>query len=202
MLEVYLERTTTSAKDLLAAYRWVYLCVYFIYIFIFEKETSQQFSLLHQGVRMGETATNVANVNMAQGLKIRVEDGCDLADPCDSNICPENSHCSDDWSTHTCVCDPGSIHLHKAIHYNGPCKLLYIAECGLSITPHSLLCVLQVILVRSVWMLATSTLVSMFPPAFGSQVLHTATLVNADRTTMASTVKTSKVPSSVGVCAE
>ncbi|XP_056280684.1 cadherin EGF LAG seven-pass G-type receptor 1 isoform X6 [Pseudoliparis swirei] len=60
-----------------------------------------------QGVRMGETPTNVANVNMAQGLKIRVEDGCDLADPCDSNICPENSHCSDDWSTHTCVCDPG-----------------------------------------------------------------------------------------------
>nr|XP_057933071.1 cadherin EGF LAG seven-pass G-type receptor 1 isoform X1 [Doryrhamphus excisus] len=60
-----------------------------------------------QGVRMGETSTNVANVNMARGLKIRVEDGCDLADPCDSNICPENSHCSDDWSTHTCVCDPG-----------------------------------------------------------------------------------------------
>ncbi|XP_027875467.1 cadherin EGF LAG seven-pass G-type receptor 1 isoform X3 [Xiphophorus couchianus] len=60
-----------------------------------------------QGVRVGETATNVANVNMAQGLKIHVEDGCDLADPCESNICPENSHCSDDWSTHTCVCDPG-----------------------------------------------------------------------------------------------
>lgn len=56
---------------------------------------------------MGETSTNVANINMAQGLKIRVEDGCDLADPCDSNICPENSQCSDDWSTHTCVCDPG-----------------------------------------------------------------------------------------------
>lgn len=64
--------------------------------------------VLHQGVRMGETSTNVANVNMAQGLKIRVEEGCDLADPCDSNICPENSHCSDDWSTHTCVCDPGT----------------------------------------------------------------------------------------------
>ncbi|XP_075907847.1 cadherin EGF LAG seven-pass G-type receptor 1 isoform X3 [Nelusetta ayraudi] len=60
-----------------------------------------------QGVRMGETSTNVANINMAQGLKIRVEDGCDLADPCDSNICPENSQCNDDWSTHTCICDPG-----------------------------------------------------------------------------------------------
>uniref|UniRef100_A0A8D3CGK1 Cadherin EGF LAG seven-pass G-type receptor 1a n=1 Tax=Scophthalmus maximus TaxID=52904 RepID=A0A8D3CGK1_SCOMX len=49
----------------------------------------------------------VPNVNMARGLKIRVEDGCDLDDPCDSNICPDNSHCSDDWSTYSCVCDPG-----------------------------------------------------------------------------------------------
>ena len=63
-----------------------------------------------QGARRGETSTNVVNVNMLQGFKIRVEDGCDLADPCDSNICPENSHCSDDWSTHTCVCDPGNTH--------------------------------------------------------------------------------------------
>ncbi|XP_029019747.1 cadherin EGF LAG seven-pass G-type receptor 1 isoform X4 [Betta splendens] len=60
-----------------------------------------------QGVRMGETSTNVANINVAQGLKIRVEDGCDVADPCDSNICSDNSHCHDDWSAHTCVCDPG-----------------------------------------------------------------------------------------------
>lgn len=76
----------------------------------FEKKHDNSFllSVTTQGVRMGETSTNVANVNMAQGLKIRVEDGCDLTDPCDSNICPENSHCSDDWSTHTCVCDPGN----------------------------------------------------------------------------------------------
>uniref|UniRef100_A0A8C9TNK3 Cadherin EGF LAG seven-pass G-type receptor 1 n=1 Tax=Scleropages formosus TaxID=113540 RepID=A0A8C9TNK3_SCLFO len=60
-----------------------------------------------QGVRMGETATNTGNINMLQGLKIRVEEGCDLADPCDANLCPEHSHCSDDWSAHTCVCDPG-----------------------------------------------------------------------------------------------
>ncbi|XP_076008243.1 cadherin EGF LAG seven-pass G-type receptor 1 isoform X2 [Genypterus blacodes] len=68
---------------------------------------SRGFTGCIQGVRMGETSTNVANVNMAQGLKIRVEEGCDLADPCDAHMCPENSHCSDDWSTHTCVCDPG-----------------------------------------------------------------------------------------------
>ncbi|KAI4886088.1 hypothetical protein NFI96_021834, partial [Prochilodus magdalenae] len=67
----------------------------------------QGFQGCMQGVRMGETSTNTANINMQQGLKIRVEEGCDLADPCDSNICPMNSHCTDDWSTHTCVCEPG-----------------------------------------------------------------------------------------------
>ncbi|XP_017552506.1 cadherin EGF LAG seven-pass G-type receptor 1 isoform X2 [Pygocentrus nattereri] len=67
----------------------------------------QGFQGCMQGVRMGETSTNTANINMQQGLKIHVEEGCDLADPCDSNICPENSQCMDDWSTHTCVCDPG-----------------------------------------------------------------------------------------------
>uniref|UniRef100_A0A3B3ZJN6 Uncharacterized protein n=1 Tax=Periophthalmus magnuspinnatus TaxID=409849 RepID=A0A3B3ZJN6_9GOBI len=60
-----------------------------------------------QGVRVGETPSSASNVNMAQGMKIRVEEGCDVADPCDSNICPENSHCSDDWTTHSCICDPG-----------------------------------------------------------------------------------------------
>ncbi|XP_061571275.1 cadherin EGF LAG seven-pass G-type receptor 1 isoform X2 [Cololabis saira] len=96
-----------------------------------------------QGVRMGETSTNIANINMAQGLKIRVEDGCDLADPCDSNICPENSHCSDDWSAHTCVCDPGYFgkNCMDACHLN-PCEHVstcvrkpssshgYTCECG------------------------------------------------------------------------
>ncbi|XP_034019490.1 cadherin EGF LAG seven-pass G-type receptor 1 isoform X2 [Thalassophryne amazonica] len=72
-----------------------------------DNHVSRGFTGCIQGVRMGETSTNVANINMAQGLKIRVEDGCDMADPCDSNICPENSHCSDDWSAHTCICDPG-----------------------------------------------------------------------------------------------
>lgn len=60
-----------------------------------------------QGVRVGETPSSMSNMNMAQGMKIRVEEGCDVSDPCDSNICPENSHCSDEWTTHSCVCDPG-----------------------------------------------------------------------------------------------
>uniref|UniRef100_A0A8C7GPE4 Cadherin EGF LAG seven-pass G-type receptor 1 n=1 Tax=Oncorhynchus kisutch TaxID=8019 RepID=A0A8C7GPE4_ONCKI len=96
-----------------------------------------------QGVRMGETSTNVVNVNMLLGFKIHVEDGCDLADPCDSNICPENSHCSDDWSAHTCVCDPGYFGREcvDACHLN-PCEHVstcvrkpssshgYTCECG------------------------------------------------------------------------
>lgn len=60
-----------------------------------------------QGVRVGDTPSSVSGVNMALGLKIRVEEGCDVSDPCDSNLCPENSQCSDDWTTHSCVCDPG-----------------------------------------------------------------------------------------------
>uniref|UniRef100_A0AAV2IVZ2 Uncharacterized protein n=1 Tax=Knipowitschia caucasica TaxID=637954 RepID=A0AAV2IVZ2_KNICA len=60
-----------------------------------------------QGVRVGETPSSASNVNMALGMKVHVDEGCDISDPCDSNICPENSHCSDDWITHSCVCDPG-----------------------------------------------------------------------------------------------
>uniref|UniRef100_A0A8C9VE66 Cadherin EGF LAG seven-pass G-type receptor 1 n=1 Tax=Scleropages formosus TaxID=113540 RepID=A0A8C9VE66_SCLFO len=98
-----------------------------------------------QGVRMGETATNTGNVNMLQGLKIRVEEGCDLADPCDSNVCPEHSHCSDDWSTHSCVCDPGYFgndcvdacqlnpceHVSRCVHRPSSSHG-YTCECGQS----------------------------------------------------------------------
>lgn len=110
---------------------------------------------------MGETSNNVANVNMAQGLKIRVEDGCDLADPCDSNICPENSHCSDDWSTHTCDCDPGKHARTTAART----PLLPPALCGLGVTPGCLFLVSQVISGRSAWTPASSTPASTFLPA-------------------------------------
>ncbi|KAM4619207.1 cadherin EGF LAG seven-pass G-type receptor 1-like [Polymixia lowei] len=60
-----------------------------------------------QGVRMGETSTKLANVNMRQGQRIRVEEGCQVADSCTSNICPQNSRCTDTWGAHTCVCHPG-----------------------------------------------------------------------------------------------
>ncbi|XP_029607455.1 cadherin EGF LAG seven-pass G-type receptor 1 isoform X1 [Salmo trutta] len=60
-----------------------------------------------QGVRMGETSTNLANVNMLQGQKVRVEDGCVVVNPCTPNVCPEHSRCTDNWSSHTCMCLPG-----------------------------------------------------------------------------------------------
>uniref|UniRef100_A0A8C0VCZ1 Cadherin EGF LAG seven-pass G-type receptor 1 n=1 Tax=Cyanistes caeruleus TaxID=156563 RepID=A0A8C0VCZ1_CYACU len=61
----------------------------------------------HQGVRMGETSTNIATLNMKQAIKINVREGCEVDNPCDSNPCPQNSYCSDDWDSYSCVCDPG-----------------------------------------------------------------------------------------------
>nr|XP_020652661.1 cadherin EGF LAG seven-pass G-type receptor 1 isoform X2 [Pogona vitticeps] len=60
-----------------------------------------------QGVRMGETSTNVAALNTNQAIKINVKEGCDVENPCDSNPCPLHSYCSDDWDSYSCVCDPG-----------------------------------------------------------------------------------------------
>uniref|UniRef100_A0A674GG74 Cadherin EGF LAG seven-pass G-type receptor 1 n=1 Tax=Taeniopygia guttata TaxID=59729 RepID=A0A674GG74_TAEGU len=61
----------------------------------------------HQGVRMGETSTNIATLNMKQAIKINVREGCEVDNPCDSNPCPQHSYCSDDWDSYSCVCDPG-----------------------------------------------------------------------------------------------
>ncbi|KAM6973322.1 cadherin EGF LAG seven-pass G-type receptor 1-like [Aplochiton taeniatus] len=60
-----------------------------------------------QGVRMGETSTNLANVDMRHARKIRVEEGCEVADSCASNACPQNSRCVNAWDSHSCVCQPG-----------------------------------------------------------------------------------------------
>lgn len=60
-----------------------------------------------QGVRMGETSTNIATLNMDDALKVRVKDGCDVEDPCASSPCPQHSRCLDAWDSYTCVCDKG-----------------------------------------------------------------------------------------------
>lgn len=60
-----------------------------------------------QGVRVSETPEGVSGLDPSRGESINVEPGCSLPDPCDSNPCPANSYCSDDWDSYSCSCDPG-----------------------------------------------------------------------------------------------
>ncbi|KAM6214870.1 cadherin EGF LAG seven-pass G-type receptor 1 [Rhynchocyon petersi] len=81
-----------------------------------------------QGVRMGETATNIATLNMDDALKVRVKDGCALGDPCASSPCPPHSRCQDAWDSYACVCDRGYFGQKcvDACHLN-PCE--HVAAC-------------------------------------------------------------------------
>ncbi|MEE6481192.1 hypothetical protein FKM82_012777 [Ascaphus truei] len=67
----------------------------------------QGFNGCMKGVRMGETSTNIATLNMNQAVVINVDSGCEVDNPCDSNPCPYNSDCSDDWNSFSCNCEPG-----------------------------------------------------------------------------------------------
>ncbi|XP_026094789.1 cadherin EGF LAG seven-pass G-type receptor 1-like [Carassius auratus] len=60
-----------------------------------------------QGLRMGETSTNTANINIRLATRIRAKDGCNVPDVCQSNLCPSHSRCTDNWASYTCVCEPG-----------------------------------------------------------------------------------------------
>uniref|UniRef100_A0A8D1MW42 Cadherin EGF LAG seven-pass G-type receptor 1 n=1 Tax=Sus scrofa TaxID=9823 RepID=A0A8D1MW42_PIG len=98
---------------------------------------------LTQGVRMGETATNTATLNMNDALKVRVKDGCDVEDPCSSSPCPKHSRCHNTWDGFACICDRGYFGRKcvDACHVN-PCKHVaacvhsadsprgYVCECG------------------------------------------------------------------------
>ncbi|XP_060087564.1 cadherin EGF LAG seven-pass G-type receptor 2 isoform X2 [Heteronotia binoei] len=72
-----------------------------------EKKVQQGFRGCMQGVRMGETSTSAVSLNVNQAEKVNVEHGCSIPDPCDSNPCPVNSYCNDDWDSYSCSCDPG-----------------------------------------------------------------------------------------------
>ncbi|XP_037369268.1 cadherin EGF LAG seven-pass G-type receptor 1 [Talpa occidentalis] len=84
-----------------------------------------------QGVRMGETPTNVATLSMKDALKVRVKDGCDLEDPCTSSPCPRHSRCRDAWDAFACVCDKGYFgHRCVDVCRLNPCE--QVSACVLS----------------------------------------------------------------------
>uniref|UniRef100_A0A8C1X319 Cadherin EGF LAG seven-pass G-type receptor 1b n=1 Tax=Cyprinus carpio TaxID=7962 RepID=A0A8C1X319_CYPCA len=64
---------------------------------------------MFQGLRMGETSTNTANINIRLATRIRAKDGCNVPDACQSNLCPSHSRCTDNWASYTCVCEPGYL---------------------------------------------------------------------------------------------
>nr|XP_045728297.1 cadherin EGF LAG seven-pass G-type receptor 1 [Mirounga angustirostris] len=98
-----------------------------------------------QGVRMGETSTNIATLNMNDALKVRVKDGCDVQDPCTSSPCPQHSRCHDAWDGYSCICDKGYFgrqcvdvchlnpceHVSACVHKPGSPRG-YACECGSS----------------------------------------------------------------------
>ncbi|XP_053055503.1 cadherin EGF LAG seven-pass G-type receptor 1 isoform X3 [Acinonyx jubatus] len=98
-----------------------------------------------QGVRMGETSTNIATLNMNDALKVRVKDGCDVEDPCSSSPCPPHSRCRDAWDAYSCICDKGYFgrkcvdvcHLNPCEHvsacvHSPSSPRGYVCECGSS----------------------------------------------------------------------
>lgn len=58
-----------------------------------------------QGVRLGDSITGTVLPKPTHAL--RVEAGCSVPSPCDSNPCPANSICKDEWQSYSCVCQPG-----------------------------------------------------------------------------------------------
>ncbi|XP_017714253.1 PREDICTED: cadherin EGF LAG seven-pass G-type receptor 2 [Rhinopithecus bieti] len=60
-----------------------------------------------QGVRVSDTPEGINSLDPSRGESINVEQGCSLPDPCDSNPCPANSYCNNDWDSYSCSCDPG-----------------------------------------------------------------------------------------------
>ncbi|KAG8128138.1 hypothetical protein E2320_015004 [Naja naja] len=64
-----------------------------------------------QGIHLGDTA--LGNALPKPGSTVNVEAGCTVPNPCESNPCPANSICQDQWQSFSCVCKPG--------YYGGSC---------------------------------------------------------------------------------
>ncbi|XP_060132979.1 cadherin EGF LAG seven-pass G-type receptor 2 isoform X2 [Zootoca vivipara] len=91
-------------------------------------EVQQGFRGCMQGVRMGETSASAVALNVNQAEKVNMEHGCSIPDPCDSNPCPVNSYCNDDWDSYSCSCDPG--------YYGDSCANV----CSLNPCEHQAVC--------------------------------------------------------------
>ncbi|XP_019369272.1 PREDICTED: cadherin EGF LAG seven-pass G-type receptor 2, partial [Gavialis gangeticus] len=91
-------------------------------------EVHQGFRGCMQGVRIGETSASAVALNVNQAERVNMERGCSIPDPCDSNPCPDNSYCSDDWDSYSCSCDPG--------YYGDNC----VNVCSLNPCEHQSVC--------------------------------------------------------------
>ncbi|XP_031423976.1 cadherin EGF LAG seven-pass G-type receptor 2 isoform X2 [Clupea harengus] len=60
-----------------------------------------------QGLRIGDSSSNMVSMSLSQARRFNVDSGCNMADPCLSNPCPRNSYCSDDWDSYSCTCHTG-----------------------------------------------------------------------------------------------
>ena len=61
--------------------------------------------LYSQGVRLGVRPDAPALPRPSKAVK--VESGCNVANPCLSSPCPSHSRCTDLWERHACICEPG-----------------------------------------------------------------------------------------------
>ncbi|XP_039201512.1 cadherin EGF LAG seven-pass G-type receptor 3 isoform X1 [Crotalus tigris] len=64
-----------------------------------------------QGIHLGDTA--MGNALPKPSSTVNVEAGCSVPNSCESNPCPANSICQDQWQSYSCVCKPG--------YYGGSC---------------------------------------------------------------------------------
>ncbi|XP_043944319.1 cadherin EGF LAG seven-pass G-type receptor 1 [Protopterus annectens] len=98
-----------------------------------------------QGLRMGETASSAATLNMNKAIKENVSEGCEVGNACHSSLCPEKSRCIEDWDSYSCICDSGYFGKHCVdVCDLKPCKHVstcvhkpssshgYTCECGLN----------------------------------------------------------------------
>ncbi|XP_056155459.1 LOW QUALITY PROTEIN: cadherin EGF LAG seven-pass G-type receptor 3 [Lampris incognitus] len=58
-----------------------------------------------QGVRLGVRPDAPPLPRPSRAIK--VENGCNVGNPCVSSPCPSHSRCSDQWERHACICEPG-----------------------------------------------------------------------------------------------